>query len=472
MCISENSFNFAQVKTILFYMENLKNKFASNEWNMIEHILNVGKGEASWNDLAVTFQIKVGASSEQRRKASNDVWRKFNKLLQKNNLDLTVVKQTLNGNGEVLFETRKILPQEQNYDTTNMVIEKVTTNPSGGQWVTYKTKNQIEEDNSILNAVQRLIDKQSETLGFKTYEEKKDFFDKNRIVLNESCEIFFGQENNCNDESKKIAIVNLYDAHLDKLPIKSTCGVESTFEENIDIFKTTIRKIIAELVKIQNLQSIILPVGNDLFHTNGFNSQTKKGTQIEYYGSPEDSYYAICDVVTRVIKELAFIRPVQVLMVKGNHDEDKITTLGYWLERYFSAQNNSDNNYYHTVQVDFLRKQRKYIKFGDNLLGFAHGDKEKSKIAQLPLIMATEAKELWGQTTHRKMYLGDLHHGFEYQFLKAKDMPGVEVEYLRSVGTTDTWHEDFGWIGVPKTAYLQIFDEKEGELIRQKFNIK
>ena len=38
-------------------MENLKNKFASNEWNMIEHILNVGKGEASWNDLAITFQI-------------------------------------------------------------------------------------------------------------------------------------------------------------------------------------------------------------------------------------------------------------------------------------------------------------------------------------------------------------------------------------------------------------------------------
>ena len=150
-------------------------------------------------------------------------------------------------------------------------------------------------------------------------------------------------------------------------------------------------------------------------------------------------------------------------MVKGNHDEDKITVLGYWLERIFKGTN---------VKINFLRKQRKYIKFGDNLLGFAHGDKEKSKIAQLPLIMATEAKELWGQTTHRKMYLGDLHHGFEYQFLKAKDMPGVEVEYLRSVGTTDTWHEDFGWIGVPKTAYLQIFDEKEGELIRQKFNIK
>ena len=428
-------------------MENLKNKFASNEWNMIEHILNVGKGEASWNDLAVTFQIKVGASTEQRRKASNDVWRKFNKLLQKNNLDLTVVKQTLNGNGDVLFETRKMLPQEQNYDTTNMVIEKVTTNPSGGQWVTYKTKNQIEEDNSILNAVQRLIDKHVEPNLNPEQEpvlESEDWF---RI-----------------NQGKRLAVVNLYDAHLDKLPIKSTCGVESTIEKNIAIFLNTIDRI-CTVIGNNDIDEIIFPVGNDLFHTNGFNSQTKKGTQIEYYGSPEDNYYAICDAITEAITKLAVIakNEVKVIMVKGNHDEDKITVLGYWLERIFKGTN---------VQVDFLRKQRKYIKFGDNLLGFAHGDKEKSKIAQLPLIMATEAKELWGQTTHRKMYLGDLHHGFEYQFLKAKDMPGVEVEYLRSVGTTDTWHEDFGWIGVPKTAYLQIFDEKEGELIRQKFNIK
>lgn len=428
-------------------MENLKNKFASNEWNMIEHILNVGKGEASWNDLAVTFQIKVGASTEQRRKASNDVWRKFNKLLQKNNLDLTVVKQTLNGNGDVLFETRKMLPQEQNYDTTNMVIEKITTNPSGRQWVTYKTKNQIEEYNSILNAVQRLIDKHVEPNLNSEQEpvlESEDWFEIN--------------------QGRRLAVVNLYDAHLDKLPIKSTCGVESTIEKNIAIFLNTIDRI-CTVIDNDDIDEIIFPVGNDLFHTNGFNSQTKKGTQIEYYGSPEDNYYAICDAITEAITKLAVIakNEVKVIMVKGNHDEDKITVLGYWLERIFKGTN---------VQVDFLRKQRKYIKFGDNLLGFAHGDKEKSKIAQLPLIMATEAKELWGQTTHRKIYLGDLHHGFEYQFLKAKDMPGVEVEYLRSVGTTDTWHEDFGWIGVPKTAYLQIFDEKEGELIRQKFNIK
>jgi len=451
-------------------MKNLKQKFASNEWNMIEHILNVGKGESSWNDLATTFLIKIGASTDQRRKAANDTWRKFTKLLQTNNLDLTTIKQTLNGNGDVLFETKKVLPQEQEYSIEKMIINKVTTNPYGGEWITYK--NQIKENNSnelIINTLNRLVEKyiNQTTIEF-TYP----------VCLNPGNDKYTYLEQefnrvNKNNLPKQIAVVNMYDAHLDKLPIKSTCGVESTLEQNIEVFKKTVQRIKEELLKHPKLYEIILPIGNDLFHTNGFNSQTKKGTQIEYFGSPEDAYYVICDTITEMIKELSVICNIKVIMIKGNHDEDKITTLGYWLHKYFDLPNEQvkttgKNN----VTVDFMRTQRKYIKFGENLIGFAHGDKEKSKIAQLPLIMATESKELWGVTTHRKMYLGDLHHGFEYQFLKAKDQPGVEIEYLRSVGTTDTWHEDFGWIGVPKTAYIQIFDEFEGEYSRIKLNIK
>lgn len=427
-------------------MENLKKHFRQNEWNMIEHILNVGKEGTSWNDLAVTFLIRVGATSDQRRKASNDVWRRFLRHVSGTGLDLTTIKQTLNGKGEVLFETRKALPQEREYSTEGMVIDKVTTNPHGGQWITYKNAvAEQEKEETILTAVQKLIDKHIEP----------SLIDPISIL---------DIEDTWFNSNAKLAVVNLYDAHLDKLPVKSTCGVESTLEQNVEVFLRTVDRICVELVK-NNVDEIVFPVGNDLFHTNGFNSQTKKGTQIEYYGSPEDNYYVVCDAITEAVTRLAVVakNKVKVIMVKGNHDEDKITVLGYWLERMFKGTN---------VEVDFLRKQRKYIKFGENLIGFAHGDKEKSKIAQLPLIMATEAKELWGTTTHRKMYLGDLHHGFEYQFLKAKDQPGVEVEYLRSVGTTDTWHEDFGWIGVPKTAYLQIFDINEGEILRQKFNIK
>lgn len=439
-------------------MQNIKNLFSENELDLITEVLANGRRTESgevikWITLAKKYFIRKDADTKkQRAVAANDVWRRFLRHANRLELDLNLIKQTLNGSGEVLFETWKKVPEEVEYSTEGMSIEKITTNPHGGQWITYKNEApQKEEEETIQNVVNRLI---TTHIGLiPDYEGKKrEYFE------------YLETEPFTFEDKKKLAVVNLYDAHLDKLPVKSTCGVESTLEENCSIFLNTIDKICREIVK-NDVDDIIFPVGNDLFHTNGFNSQTKKGTQIEYYGSPEDSYYAICTTITEAITRLSVVakHSVKVIMVKGNHDEDKITTLGYWLERLFQGTN---------VEVDFLRKQRKYIQFGENLIGFAHGDKEKSKIAQLPLIMATEAKVIWGNTTHRKMYLGDLHHGFEYQFLKAKDQPGVEVEYLRSVGTTDTWHEDFGWIGVPKTAYLQIFDSLEGEVLRQKFNIK
>jgi hypothetical protein len=410
----------------------IQTKFRQNEWDMIQDILKNGRS-TTWSELAIRYDIKPNLNPTQRKKCANDTWRKYKKL----ETQLTVVKENYNGKDKLTSYTKRLIKQKTP-SLEGMVIEKITTNPYGGEYISYK-KADIS-DTGILNAVEKLLSKYSNP------KEKVVYLD-----LNET-------------KHGRLAVVNLYDAHLDKIPIKSSCGVESSVENNIQIFLNTVDRIILELLK-QDVDDIIFPVGNDLFHTNGFNSQTKKGTQIEYYGSPEDNYYLVADAITEAITRLALVakNKVKVIMVKGNHDEDKITVLGYWLEKYFKHTN---------VEVDFLRRQRKYIKFGENLLGFAHGDKEKSKIAQLPLIMATEAKELWGMTTYRKMYLGDLHHGFEYQFLKAKDMPGVEVEYLRTVGTTDSWHEDFGWIGIPKTAYLQVFDAEEGEVIRQKFNIK
>lgn len=416
---------------------NLKTLFKENEWNLITNYVTNPSETTTWLDYAEKFNIKPEGTNKQRRTAANDIYRRFLKLLERHNQTVESIFQPESFEG---LEVSRIIVDHKGQQTTTYVRPKGYTGPLDTEKVI---------DILFQKHTSRILD----------FNEKK----KRAYAYLEKEEKWFGGTKGT-EPGTKLAIVNLYDAHLDKLPIKSTCGVDSTLEQNIKTFLKTIDQICISMVN-EDIKEVIFPVGNDLFHTNGFNSQTKKGTQIEYYGSPEESYYAICDAITEAIHRIAVVPTgkVKVLMIKGNHDEDKITTLGYWLEKLFKDTN---------VEVDYLRKQRKYIKFGENLIGFAHGDKEKSKIAQLPLLMAQENKVDWGTTTHRKMYLGDLHHGFEYQFLKAKDMPGVEIEYLRSVGTTDTWHEDFGWIGIPKTAYLQIFDAEDGEIIRKKFNIK
>lgn len=432
-------------------MEQFKSIFKQKELDLIEKVLKTNRLDStgktiSWYNLAKEFNIRPEGNKIQRGKSANDIWRRFIRNLKRNNVGLEVVKQTLNGNGDVLFETRKKPIQTNKYSKKGLEIKSITTNPYGGEWITYHKETNSES--IIIPAIEKLINK------YLTSQPSQ--IKKQQVDISQS-----------NITTDALAVVNLYDAHLDKIPIKSTCGVESTLEKNIDIFKLTVLKIKAFLQSTATnpyiIETILLPLGNDLFHTNGFNSQTKKGTQIEYLCSPEEAYYKICDVVTWTIKILSEVCKVEVLMIKGNHDEDKIAALGYWLDRYFYDDKR--------VQVDYTRRQRKYYKYGKNLLGFAHGDKEKFKISQLPLLMAQESGEYWGHTKYRKFYLGDLHHGFEYQFLKAKDMPGVEIEYLRSVGTTDTWHEDFGYIGIPKTAYVQIFDKQNGEIIRRKFPV-
>ena len=182
----------------------------SNQERLITDLILNGKQGRTWGEIAYAHNIKSHGSPEQRRKAANDIWRKFNKLLQINNLDLTTVKQTLNGNGDILFETRRKLPEEKEISTEGMIVDKVTTNPHGGSWITYKNPQaEKEKEETISNTVQKLIDKH---IGFlPNYEvNKKEYFD------------YLEEEPFTFDNKKKLAVVNLYDAHLDKLPIKST----------------------------------------------------------------------------------------------------------------------------------------------------------------------------------------------------------------------------------------------------------
>lgn len=57
-------------------MQNLQNLFTSNQWELISDILQNGKSQ-SWLSLARKYGIRPEGNSEQRRKAANDVYRKY-----------------------------------------------------------------------------------------------------------------------------------------------------------------------------------------------------------------------------------------------------------------------------------------------------------------------------------------------------------------------------------------------------------
>ncbi len=343
-----------------------------------------------------------------------------------------VAKETLNKDGEVVSQTIRYEPNDIE-ETTGFSPKQITTSPYGGQWVKYEKDKRLDAELILTNLKEKFSD-----FNPPKFEPSPKKYERNCVVL------------------------NMYDAHLDKIAIKGSTGVSSSFEDNMKLYMELFNNLLTTVAK-DKPELIIFPQGNDLFHTNDNSGRTKRGTQMEYYCNPYEAYEEISLLVTKTIALCLDVAPVHIPFIKGNHDEDKVHTLGFWIGQVFK---NSPH-----FTVDNTRMQRKYCDYGVNFLAFAHGDKEKNNINQLPLIMAEERKEAWARTKYRKMYCGDLHHNHEHKFMSVKDYVGASVEFLRSVGTTDQYHVDFGWIGIPKTAYAHIWNFDRGNTANYHVNV-
>jgi hypothetical protein len=78
------------------------------------------------------------------------------------------------------------------------------------------------------------------------------------------------------------------------------------------------------------------------------------------------------------------VAPVDVLIVPGNHDRERMFYAGAALECWYHGSPN--------VLVDNGAQLRKYYSLGKNLIGFTHGSEEK--FTMLPGIMAHEVPQL------------------------------------------------------------------------------
>jgi acetone carboxylase gamma subunit len=250
--------------------------------------------------------------------------------------------------------------------------------------------------------------------------------------------------------SNSIGLINLFDAHIDKVCIVDNTHTDSSIERNIEHFK---RAFVALFDKCLLAEKIIFPIGNDFYNANDEKNTTVRGT-------PQDSLFDWKDSFSKGVELIRWCvdymlqagKPVDLITVYSNHDSTKLFYLSKCIELIYAGNEN--------VTIDLQGVQRKYNMYGANLFGFAHGDKEKT--TALPLLMATERRKDWGNVRNCFWFLGDKHHEKTFMFKKSLDMPSVEVHWLRAVATSDNWHYQAGYIGVPKTAYCYIFDKEHG----------
>ncbi len=262
------------------------------------------------------------------------------------------------------------------------------------------------------------------------------------------------------DNEKYVGILNVYDIHLDKIPLFENPNVD----EYLDSLYNGIDYLLNLGEKLFDVNTIIFPVGGDLFNTNGFSLTTKKGTPQSSYDHPTRVFKLGLDFCLNVINKLISKRKnVYIPVIYGNHDRDVDFYLGAILE---SVYHNND-----CVKVNNTFVLRKYYNIDKLLFGFGHGDIEKRKVNQLPLVMASEVPTLWSNSTVRTFYLGDIHHKEEYKFLKVKDFPGCTVSFLRSVSKMDQWHNENMYIGIHRTLEYHIYNSNKGNLSNLTYNL-
>lgn len=238
--------------------------------------------------------------------------------------------------------------------------------------------------------------------------------------------------------------VPIVDLHLAKLAWEPETG------ENYDskIAEQRFMDVIYDIIeRSQNyeFEQIVFPIGNDFFNFDDIAGNTTRGTAQDNDSRWQKMFLKGTDLLIRAIDLLSQLAPVRVFQIPGNHD----TAVSWYAVCNLHSWFRNDEN----VTVDINPKTRKYVEFGQCLIGFTHGDKEKKRIFGN---MQVEMPEAWGRTKYREWHMGHLHSE------QVREEHGVKVRSLSSVTATDSWHFASGYVGAIAVSQSFVWDKDRG----------
>jgi len=376
---------------------------------LISYLLTNGKTDGeSWLDLALRFKIGEGLPAKKRAKKAQDLWRGYKRA------------------------NRGISP------ATNLIVKRVKEwdGPGGErkQSIEYAAVNPINE-NSLKTVWEEF---KKDAAKYAPKYSSVSYPKSGRKGLMEIC---------------------IPDLHLGKLSWGDETGEDYDLEEA----KTRYFKALKYLLEVsKDVERFVLVVGNDFFNSDTMGNTTTPSGRNSYKGTPQqdDSRWQKMflegrKLLVKCIDELRAIAPVDVVLVPGNHDHQKVFYLGDTLESWY--RNCAE------VNINNVPKTRKYYKYGKVLIGYTHGEKEKH--IDLPIIMATENPKDWSETSIREWHLGHLHKNM------VNEMSGVVVRTIPSLCGTDAYHYENGYVGNLKAAHGYLWDKEKGLTALYQFNL-
>jgi len=252
-----------------------------------------------------------------------------------------------------------------------------------------------------------------------------------------------------------LLVINPADIHIGKYANELETGEQYDCETAVVRVLEGIEGLIQKS-KGFNIDRVLFCVGNDVLHIDNVYNTTTKGTHQDTDGKWWEHYEIALMLYVKCIETLRQIAPVDVIHSMSNHDYQSGFHLAHTLKSWFRKTDD--------VSFDITVANRKYYKYGNNLIGLEHGD--GAKMDKLPLLMAQEKPEMWSKSKFRYWYLHHIHHKVKHKWLDAKDYIGVTVEYMRSPSSADSWHSRKGFCGAYKACEAFVHDKESGQVAR------
>lgn len=245
--------------------------------------------------------------------------------------------------------------------------------------------------------------------------------------------------------------INLFDLHLGKLAWDEETGHNFDLQIAENVFDKTIDKLLVQS-KPYNVEHISFIVGNDFFNVDNSKNTTTNNTPQDEDTRWHKTFRRGRQLIIKQIDKLSTIAPIDVIIVRGNHDTERSFYLGETLDCWYRKSKD--------VNIDNNPTPRKYYKYGNNLIGYTHGNEEK--VLDLPAIMATEVPKLWAETKYREWHLGHIHQKKEIKWVSTQEHKGIVIRYMRSLSATDAWHSQKGFIGNVRAGEGFIWNKENG----------
>lgn len=148
-------------------------------------------------------------------------------------------------------------------------------------------------------------------------------------------------------------------------------------------------------------------------------------------------------------------KTVTVINAIGNHDDHTSLWLTLCLGYIYEHEPR--------VTINDLPRAVHFHEFGKVMIAVTHG--HSIKMANLPLVAASEEAEMWGRTAFRYGLTGHIHHD------SAKELSGMKVESFRTLAARDYYAASHGYKS-GRDMKLLVMHKDYGEVERHTVSIE